>query len=139
MTAGETSHEAVSQSEGEQAGWSVTRGQTETLRSIREIMPTAVYPLEEEIHTAIVKLRDLPERTIVLKRISGPVTEVTIPEIRRGVASRRLIETFVATTRDQSPFIRPVAVVTAEIAQRAADLRLEHKPRDDGEGFWVED
>jgi hypothetical protein len=128
-----------STSEGYAKTRSRTQGRAQTLKSIRATMPTAVYSLEEEIHMAIVKLRELPKRAAVLKRRGQTAIRIRTPEIKASLAGPDLVERFISNTRLASPYLSPMAIVDAEILARQTEL-IEGKsvtapPAIDAE-FW---
>ncbi|TAL00091.1 MAG: type IV secretory system conjugative DNA transfer family protein [Rhodospirillaceae bacterium] len=129
----------TSESEGYATTRSRTLGRAQTLKPIRVTMPTAVYSLEEEIHAAIVKLRELPQRVAVLKRRGRTATRVRTPEIKASLAGPELIEKFVSTARLASPYLSPTAVVDAEIHARQTELiegKVAGTPDATDEQFW---
>lgn len=116
-----------------------TRGQSQTLKPVRTSMITAVHSLEEEIHLAMVKLRELPQRAAILKRRGRQATKLRTPEIKASLASSALVERFVAHARSASPYLTTQATAEAEISARQS-LLIEGKvadgaPADDAQ-FW---
>lgn len=129
----------TSESEGYATTQSRARGRAQTLKPVRVTMPTAVHSLEEEIHMAIVKLRELPQRVAVLKRRGRPATRVRAPEIKKNLAGPALVERFVSNARLASPYLSPMAVVDAEILARQTELiegNLVGAPAATDEQFW---
>ncbi|MGO8754653.1 MAG: type IV secretory system conjugative DNA transfer family protein [Gallionellaceae bacterium] len=126
-------------SEGYATTHSSARGRAQTLKPVRVTMPTAVYSLEEEIHMAIVKLRELPQRVAVLKRRGRTAIRVRAPEIKASLAGPDLVERFVSNARSMSPYLSPIAVVEAEILARQAQLiegNLVGTPSATDDQFW---
>ena len=126
-------------SEGYATTHSRARGRAQTLKPVRVTMPTAVYSLEEEIHMAIVKLRELPQRVAVLKRRGRSAIRVRAPEIKASLAGPDLVERFVSNARSASPYLSPMAVVEAEILARQTELiegKLVGTPAATDEQFW---
>lgn len=134
---------ATTMGTGTSEGYATTRshaqGRAQTLKPVRMTMPTAVYSLQEEIHMAIVKLRELPQRAAVLKRRGRTAIRVRAPEIKTSLAGPELVERFVSNARLASPYLSPMAVVDAEILTRQTELiegRLAGTPATADEQFW---
>ena len=128
-----------SASEGYARTHSRGRGRAQTLKPVRVTMPTAVHSLEEEIHMAIVKLRELPQRVAILKRRGRTAIRVRAPEIKTSLAGPDLVERFVSNARSASPYLSPMAVVEAEILARQVELiegKLVGTPAATDEQFW---
>ena len=128
-----------SASEGYARTHSRGRGRAQTLKPVRVTMPTAVHSLEEEIHMAIVKLRELPQRVAILKRRGRTAIRVRAPEIKTSLAGPDLVERFVSNARSASPYLSPMAVVEAEILARQVELiegNLVGTPAATDEQFW---
>lgn len=126
-------------SEGYATTRSRARGRAQTLKPVRVTMPTAVYSLEEEIHTAVMKLRELPQRVAVLKRRGRSAVRVRAPEIKASLAGPDLVERFVSNARSASPYLSPMAVVEGEILARQTQLiegKLVGTPATTDEQFW---
>ncbi|MDO8575983.1 MAG: type IV secretion system DNA-binding domain-containing protein [bacterium] len=128
---------------GTSEGYATTRsraqGRAQTLKPVRVTMPTAVYSLQEEIHMAIVKLRELPQRVAVLKRRGRTATRIRAPEIKTSLAGPELVERFVSNARLASPYLSPMAVVDAEILTRHTELiegKLVGTSAATDEQFW---
>lgn len=84
---------------------SSTRGRSQTLASVYEVMPSTVYSLEEQIHKAIVVVRSLPKRTALgyLADHGKPFRFSTIP-IRGGAALPSQVAEFVERVCEASEF-----------------------------------
>ena len=116
---------------------STTRGRAQTWKPVRQWMPTALYSLEEELHLAIVKLRELPKQAAIIKR-RGSLPVRFVPEsVVSPLVRPERIGAFVEESRTRSAYMMPAAVVDAELAGRGAD-----KARDGTEPiieeFWSE-
>ncbi len=132
----------TSVSEGYATTRSHARGRAQTLKPVRATMPTTVYSLEEEIHMAIVKLRELPQRAAVLKRRGRTAIRMRAPEIKVSLAGPDLVERFVSNARSVSPYLSPMAVVDGEILARQTELiegRVAGTPATSEEQFWQEE
>jgi hypothetical protein len=101
-------------------------------------MPTAVYSLEEEVHLAIVRLRQLPKQAAILKRPNGVPVRFRPLTISPTASGKARAASFIATARTGSPFIAPAEIAEAEIAARLADLRRPAAVPSDDE-FFVEE
>lgn len=110
------------------------RERSSSLKPVRKMMVTAVHSLEEEMHLAIIKLRELARGTAIVKRPGKPPTHIRTQIIRPALASELGISAFVKSTRDASPYISEVAVADAEIALRQRALVVDRSQSDDG--FW---
>jgi len=71
-----------STSDSTSTGRTVSHGYSQTLKPVRKTLPTAVHSLEEELHLAILKLRELPQRAAIVKRRGRQATRLVVPEIR---------------------------------------------------------
>lgn len=137
--AGAATTMGMSMSEGYATTHSSTRGRAQTLKPVRVTMPTAVYSLEEEIHMAIVKLRELPQRVAVLKRRGRTAIRVRAQEIKASLAGPDLVERFISNARSASPYLSPMAVVEGEILARQTELiegRIAGTPAATDDQFW---
>jgi len=122
---------------GHTEGWSRTSGRGQTLKPVRQIMPTAVYSLEEELHLAIAKLRGLPKQAAVVKRPNGLPLRIRPQDVAPAASGKLRAQPFVEAARVASGFIVPAEIAEAEIAERRAALRSKERPREDAE-FWSE-
>lgn len=133
----ETYSEGSSWSESETHGRSRTNGRSQTLKPVRQIMPTAVHSLEEELHLKVVKLRGLPKQAATVKRPNRFPVRFTPTDVVPPASGRVRAPAFVEATRGASGFIAPAERVDAEIAERQAQLRAKEPERGDAE-FWSE-
>jgi Helicase HerA, central domain len=104
------------------SGRTVTTGRSETLKPVRVSMPTAVYSLEEELHRAIVKLRELPKRSAIFKRVGRPAIRLRTLEVKTPLATPAVVERFMERVRSKSPYVSPAAFADAEILTRQSML-----------------
>jgi hypothetical protein len=133
QSSGVSSHASL----GETDGWSRSSGRSQTLKPVRQMMPSAVYSLEEELHLAIVKLRSLPKQAAIVKRPNHLPVRITPTDVVPAASGRARAGGFVEAVRDASGFIAPAAVAEAEIAERLAQLRNREPPSEDTD-FWSE-
>ena len=115
-----------------------TSGSSETLASRYEIMPTAVYSLEEQIHKGIVTVRSLPRRTAIgyLADDGRPFPFSTLA-VRAGAVLPSQIGHFVDRTHRKSRFTTEAAVVEHQIASRYARATEETAVTDSDDPFMV--
>jgi hypothetical protein len=117
-----------------------TRGRSQTLKPVRVTMPTAVYSLEEELHLAIVKLRELPNRAAILKRRGHLPVRFRPATVNPAVAPAELTQSFIEEARQASPYICESGLAEREIEVRTDRLHLvrvdEERPSE--EPFWAE-
>lgn len=115
-----------------------TSGSSETLASRYEVMPTAVYSLEEQIHKGIVTVRSLPPRTAVgyLADDGRPFPFSTLA-VRAGAVLPSQIGHFVERTHRKSRFTTEAAVVEHQIASRYARVAEETTAADSDDPFMV--
>lgn len=123
---------------GKTAGSSQSRGFSQTLKPVRQMMPTSVYSLEEEFHLATVKLRELPRGAAIVKRPGKFPVRVRTEIIKPALASAAKVETFVNETRVASPYLSVVAVADAEITtrQKALGARADPPIEQGSDPFW---
>jgi hypothetical protein len=121
---------------------STTHGRSRTLKPVRVTMPTAVYSLDEELHLAIVKLRELPNRAAILKRRGHFPVRFRPATVQPAVAWPELVGDFMERVRIDSPYISPASQAEAEIATRMDAMKSSPADTDTGrpseEPFWVE-
>lgn len=99
-----------------------TSGRSQTLKPVRITLPTAVHSLEEELHLAMVKLRELPDRAAILKRRGRFPVRFRPLTIRAAVSPPELSHSFVEQTRISSPYLRESSKADAEIEIRRRSL-----------------
>lgn len=141
---GGSSSEGWARTSGEArtSGASESHGRSQTMRPVRVIMTTAVHSLDEELHLAIVKLRELPNQAAIVKRRGRPPVRIKPATVKPALAWEELTDQFIDTTRAASPYISSAPQADAEIAMRFDTLRAkETKPMPDAAGseaFWTE-
>jgi hypothetical protein len=103
-------------------------------------MPTAVHSLDEELHLAIVKLRELPNQAAIVKRRGHPPVRFRPSTVKPGIAWPDLTSAYVADACAASPYVSTSEDADAEINGRLNHLR-SGEPHDDtnaAEPFWSE-
>ena len=129
----------VSSSESASQGGSRTTSRSQTLKPVRVIMPTAVHSLEEATHLAIVKLRELPNRSAIVRRRGKQPVRIHTVDIKPALASEERVARFLERTRTLSPYLSATADADAEIARRASSLGvIDLVPPEGDDGFWTE-
>lgn len=122
-------------------GTSATYGRSQTLKPVRVTMPTAVYSLDEELHLAIVKLRELPKQAAIVKRSGRPPVRVHPETVKGPLTWAEKTASFVSHARADSPYITTSVQAETEIAGRRSvlqDRRAAVPAEADSEAFWQE-
>lgn len=101
---------------------STTRGKSESLRTKYEIMPTAVYSLPEVIHFGTRTIRELPNRTALVRLAGGKPTQVYTLDVKNRAPLKRQLERFTARMENASRFTHPNETVEKEIIARRDGL-----------------
>lgn len=125
-----------SSAEGSSRAWSSTSGRSQTLKPVREILPTAVYSLEEEKHLAIVKLRELPNQAAIVKRRGSFPVRFRPRDIPKALASDERVSRFLDSVRIASPYLLATEAAEAAIDDRATRLGVRHIEPEDDASFW---
>jgi hypothetical protein len=117
-----------------------TWGRSQTLKPVRVMLPTAVHSLDEEIHRAIVKLRELPKQAAIVKRPGMVPVRVRPDTINDPLVRPADVMNFVERTRLASTYISPTIVVDREISDRQALLSGRPKIQETvANPFWIEE
>lgn len=127
----------------ETSGTSTGHGRSQTLKPVRVMMPTAVHSLDEELHLAIVRLRELPNQAAIVKRRGSPPFRIRPDTVKAPLAWPELTSDFVEQTRASSPYITQGHDADAEISARFESLRDQRlpavEPQSDETTFWSEE
>ncbi|HWB48625.1 MAG TPA: type IV secretory system conjugative DNA transfer family protein [Stellaceae bacterium] len=127
--ASRTIAEGFATTEGYSHGYARSRGSAEALKSIREERPTTLYSLEEGLHLAQVALRNLPDRTAIVKRRGLSAVRIETPEVRNVLKLPRALARFRKSVGDRSPYLLTVTAAEAVITERRRRLsRLIEEP-----------
>jgi hypothetical protein len=123
------------------SGEAWTQGSAQTLKPVRVDMPTAVYSLEEELHLAIVKLRELPKQTAIVKRPARPPVQIRPATVKPALVRSGDVGAFIERARRASAYVSTVESADAEIVERQAAMRNSpsrgaEEPEDP---FWAEE
>jgi hypothetical protein len=115
-----------------------TTGRAQTLRSIREERPTHFYSLDESLHLAALKLRNLPDRAAIVKRRGKRTIRVETVEVKPLLEAKGAIARFRQANAEKSPYVSALGSVEAEMAARHG--RMGAGTADEGETeFWSEE
>jgi hypothetical protein len=120
--------------------WSSARGRAQTFKPVRQTMATAVHSLEEELHFAIVKLRELPKQAAVVKRRGRPPVRFRPSTIASPLSAPTRVSAFIERTLLATPFLAPADQVDEAMASR----RRGFHPKSDSDAqaadaeFWSE-
>ena len=124
------------------SGSSQGHGRSQTLKPVRAMMPTAVHSLDEQLHLAIVKLRELPNQAAIVKRRGSPPVRIRPETVKPPLVWPELTSDFVEQTRTSSPYITSGFAADAEISARFEALRDQRlptvEPQSDEATFWSE-
>lgn len=142
LTTGETAGAGTSSSWADTTGSSHTRGRSQTLKPVRQMMPTAVHSLDEELHFAIVNLRELPNQAAIVKRRGHPPVHIRTDTVKPPVAWSGATDDFIDRSRESSPYITSAETADVEILTRFRALRGAGPSDDVGlaepDSFWSE-
>lgn len=141
LSSGESHGGGIGSNESRSASVTRSRGRSQTLKPVRLWLPTAVYSLEEELHMAIVKLKELPNQVAVVKRRGHLPVRVVPAVIRRALAGPTRVATVKDVCRQASPYLTDSETATSEIEARERAL-VGAPPvaaKDGFDPFWVEE
>ncbi|MEI9996402.1 MAG: type IV secretion system DNA-binding domain-containing protein [Rhizomicrobium sp.] len=124
--------DSVGEAESHGESSSETSGWSETFRSIREERPVQLYTLEESFHLAMRRIRDLPDRTALVKRRGRPVDEIRTLDIARQLSVPGITRRARERAEHRAVYQSSVAAAEAEIDVRRTAL-LPARP---SESFW---
>lgn len=100
------------------------RSTQEALGPILQTMATQLHTLEEEVHRAIVTLREQPNQRAIVKLRGQKAKGVTIPNVREALVRPERVEAFLARVKERSAYLTPTHLAEAEIEQRRMALGL---------------
>jgi hypothetical protein len=129
-----------SNSNGVTDSYSSSHGRSQTLRSIREERPTHFYSLEESFHLAMLKIRNLPDRSAIVKRRGTRTIRIETIDVKPVLDVPRAVERFRTMARDKSPYVAPMSAVQAELDARRDRLReTPTQGESSDQEFWTEE
>lgn len=114
--------EQSSTSRAETASYAENTGQHQTFRPVLEKGPGIPKSLEELVHEAMVRLKDLPQQSAIFKPIGRRSVRIETPTIIPSVASEKRVDDFVAGVLERSGFSALYDTVTKEIEERLRTL-----------------
>lgn len=113
-----------SESETETSSFGLSEGLVPILREL----PTTVFSLEEQIHKAAAKLRNLHPQQAVVKMPYRWSVGIRAMPVEPGYARDERVERFKEETFRHSPFVTPAREVDAEFARRRERLAVALRP-----------
>ena len=99
-----------------------TRGKSETLKTIYEVMPTAVYSLDEMLHLGIVSIRTLPRQHAIIKLRGMKAVRMKTVDVRSRKPIDAQVLNFVREAQKTSVFSMPQRDAEAHILARSQRL-----------------
>ena len=122
VATGISASEAESTSRSVSLGRSEAHGRSEGLLPILEVLPTAVFSLEEQRHRKAALLRNLRRQEAVVKMPERESIAFRAARVVPGVANPERVERFKRDTFLRSPFAKPVQAVDALLRSRRRNL-----------------
>jgi len=118
-----------------------TFGRSQALRSRREERPTQFYSLEESLHLAQLKLRNLPDRVAIVKRRGKRTVRVTTNEVKDVLKIPRATSRLRTLVAERSTYLAPILVAQSEIEERQKGLSVAtaNGTLDGDKSFWQEE
>jgi hypothetical protein len=100
-----------------------------------------VHSLEEEVHMAIVKLREQKNRSAIVKLRGGMAKGIFIPDVVPALAGPQRIEEFRRVSQAASAYLSGSALIDAEIGARieAMGFAKNEKRAEGDDQFWQEE
>ncbi|HEY4941879.1 MAG TPA: type IV secretion system DNA-binding domain-containing protein [Rhizomicrobium sp.] len=127
-----------STTEARSSSWSRTQGRSQTLKPVRVWLPTTTHSLEEELHFARVRLRELPNRVAIVKRRGLPSVRMETPEVRPPLSSPAMAARFQERVSTQSKYLSRVEGAEAALAARLAERLALPAPETAEPESWFE-
>ncbi len=118
-TSGSSSSQSSAYGYSESSSWNRTTGRAQTLKPVWENTTTGVHNLEEEIHRAIVKLRELPRQVAIVKRRGRPPVQFRPDDVTPPLVSMPRIAEFEGRVREATPYVASAHQADCEIAARS--------------------
>jgi Type IV secretion-system coupling protein DNA-binding domain len=118
-----TSHitaESFAVSDGYSRSGSRTTGRSQTLKPVREERAVQFYSLDESLHLAQLKLRNLPDRAAIVKRRGKRTVCIETAEVSGVLKLPRAVARFRALVAERSPYLLP---------RDAAELAIQERRR----------
>jgi len=99
-----------------------TEGSSQSLSTIYEIMPTAVYSLEEIIHLGIVAIREMPDRTAIVKIGKEKPVRITTFDIQNRMPMQVQVNRFRNRLQRKSRYTHAQRKIERAISARSKEL-----------------
>jgi hypothetical protein len=129
-----------SESEAYGTSWSRNWGRAQTLKPVREWRHTAYYSLDECLHLAQLKLRNLRDQTAIVKRRGQRTVQVSTIEVKPLLKSPPIIARFRQKMSSRSAFVAQWSVAKAEVDGRLARIANKNgRTAGNAESFWHEE
>ena len=116
---------------GESRSHVLSEGESESLKPILKILPTAVESESEILNRSIRVVRELPRQHFLLAHPGAESQVVVVPNVVSSFLSPRRKEAFLEGARVKSPFLLPTPKADQIIAERTAPAEAEADPEDD--------
>jgi hypothetical protein len=115
-----------------------TSGRAQAFKPIRQILPTATYSLEEEVHRAIVEIREMPNRQAILKRRGHPPQRFVTTNVPQALARPADVHGLIIRAHEGSPYVQSALKAEQEITLRQQALATGGVSDGSATAFWVE-
>lgn len=116
-----------------------TRGRSQTLKPVREERPTHFYSLEESLHLATLKIRNLPDRAAIVKRRGKRTIRVETLEVKPVLDAPKMLGRFRQKTLARSPFVSSSESALAEIEKRQVVFLGPQETGSTENDFWAKE
>lgn len=125
------------------ASWSETTSHSNTSGRSQALIPewantsTTGYQLEEVRHLAILKMRQLPKRTAIVKRGARDPVRMRVADVSEPLVTPARVREIGERIRGGTPFVARAADADREIAERALGLEVRNPSAPDSDdAFW---
>ncbi|HEY4942364.1 MAG TPA: TraM recognition domain-containing protein [Rhizomicrobium sp.] len=111
-----------------------SHGRSQSFRSVREERATQLYSLEESFHLATLRIRNLPDRTAIVKRRGRKTVQIRTIDVPSALDVPNIMRRFRDRAALESSCISSRADAEAEIMMRRQRLLPHSAVREDT--FW---
>jgi len=118
---------SYSESNFESETQSNVEGESEGLVPIYEERPGALHSLEEQLYRATVLMVNQPQRHAIIKLPKEEAKFIETPLIKGGKVPKSVKEKFINISFTLNECIKPVALVEAELEERALEIEKQAK------------
>lgn len=91
-----------------------------------------MYSLEEQLHRAAAKLRNLRQQQAVVKMPDRYSVQITAEPVGEGYASAERVHAFQEKTFETCDFVSPIVMVEKQLADRRRSLEEAARQAADG-------